>query len=186
MAGLGAAILVVHEATSGALAGWLVNVLPAAQRFVTWVTNPWWSLAAVAASTLTAMGFAFVRLLLATTGGDRPGGQGPDDPAADTNWSAWQESLDDDALDSLVKDLRVSVAPDGSVTVSSIPDWVPPSLRQHLAKVASEAVIKQWERTVRHRPTPSRDDRRLFTKAARDAVRGYASRGHRTSHQRAA
>ena len=185
VAGVSAAILVLHDATRGAFAAWLVNVLPAAHRFITWITNPWWSLAAVVASTFAAMGLALVRLLLMSHRGEGSGGNGPDGPAAEANWSTWQESLDDEALDSLVKDLHVSVAPDGSVTVSGIPDWVPVNLRNHLAKVASEAVIKQWQRTVRQRPTPSRDDRRLFTKVARDAVRGYAS-GPTSRHRQAA
>lgn len=185
VAGLAAGLLMVHEATSGALAAWIIDQVPGMLNLVRGVTNPWISLAVVVLSTAAAMGLAFLRLLNAgkprTQG---PDDQGPDDPAVASDWHRWQGSIDEEALESLVSGLHVSVAPDGSVSVSGIPDWVPANLRSHLAKVAADAALKQWERTIRTRPNPNRDDRRLFTKAARDAVRGYAA-GPR-SHRRAA
>lgn len=179
VAGVAAALLVIHEATSGALANWLAQQIPGLVKAIAWVTNPWLCLAAVAVTTVGAMAIALLRLLNAgkhqTGGPETDGPDDPHDPASAADWSKWQSDLDDEALESLVAGLHISVAPDGSVTVSGIPDWVPANLRARLAKVASEAAIKQWERTVHQRPTPSRDDKRLFTKAARDAVRGYAS-----------
>lgn len=176
VAGLAAGMLLIHEATSGALAAWIISQVPALIQVVGWVTNPWISLFMVVLSTLGAMGLAFVRLLNAgKPGSDGPENEGPDDPAVASDWRRWQESIDEETMDSLVSGLHVAVAPDGSVSVSGIPDWVPANLRNKLAKVAADAALKQWERTIRSRPNPSRDDRRLFTKAARDAVRGYAS-----------
>ena len=175
-AGIAAGFLVVHEATSGALFEWIVRLTPKAVGWVAWITNPWWCLAGVVASTGLAMILAFLRLLKSADASSHdPDGDGPDQPASAVDWSEWQQSIGGDALDSLVDQLHVSVAPNGSVTVSGIPDWVPTDLRRPLAKVASDAAIRQWERTARHRPTPSRDDRRLFTKAARDAVRQFGS-----------
>lgn len=186
VAGIASVLLVIHEATSGGILVWLADVAPTAIRWVAWVTNPWWCLAAVVASAAVTMAYAFLRLLKSTKTGDGDSGDdGPEQPASAADWSRWQETIEDEALDALVRDLHVSVAPDGSVTVSGIPDWVPANLRSRLAKVASEAVIKQWERTVRHRRTPSRDDKRLFTKAARDAVRSASIRPN-DSRRRAA
>lgn len=176
-----AAVLVVHEATSGSVVMWLAGRLPGLVRALSVVTSPWWCLTGVVGSTLGAMAVAFLRLLhAARKPGDGPEDDGPDDPAVVADWRRWQESLDDRTVDDLVKDLHISVAPDGSVSVSGIPDWVPANLRARLAKVAAESALKQWERTIRIRPRPSRDDRRLFTKAARDAVRTYASRTRST------
>ena len=186
VAGVAAGLLVVHEATSGAVAAWIVGQIPALLKVVGWVTNPWISLAAVGLSTLGAMGLAFLRLLNAgQDAASGPDDDGPDDPADASDWTRWQASIDEQALESLVGGLHVSVAPDGSVSVSGIPEWVPANLRNHLAKVAADAALKQWERTIRRRPQPNRDDRRLFTKAARDAVRDYAS-GPRTGTRQAA
>lgn len=130
----------------------------------------------VALSTLGAIGLALIRLLAAGEPGPDPtDDHGPEDPAGAEDWTRWKASINQEALDSLVHSLHVSVAPDGSVSVSGIPEWVPRNVRNHVAKVAANAALKQWERTVRQRPTPSRDDRRLFTKAARDAVRRQAT-----------
>lgn len=188
VAGVAAGLLVIHEATSGAVAAWIVGQMPALLKVVGWVTNAWMSLAMVALSTLGAMGLALLRLLNAgKTAETGPDDDGPDDPAAASDWTRWQASIDEQALDSLVNGLHVSVAPDGSVSVSGIPEWVPANLRNHLAKVAADAALKQWERTIRKRPNPSRDDRRLFTKAARDAVRDYATQNdHGQSRPQAA
>lgn len=185
-AGVAAALMMIHEATSGAIAKWLIQQVPALVTVVGWVTNPWASLLLVALSTLGAIGLALIRLLSAGEPGPEPtDDNGPEDPAGAEDWTRWQASIDQEALDSLVHGLHVSVAPDGSVSVSGIPEWVPENMRNHVAKVAANAALKQWERTIRTRPTPSRDDRRLFTKAARDAVRRQAA-GMSESHPHAA
>jgi hypothetical protein len=64
--------------------------------------------------------------------------------------------------------------------VTGIPDAVPEDLGQVVAEIALDAAMRQVRRTLPVRPVPSRDDRRLFAKAARDAVRAEAERhkGH--------
>ena len=53
---------------------------------------------------------------------------------------------------------------------------MPEQLRGHVARIATDAAVARMRRTLRARPTPSRDDRRLFTKAAREAVAAEARR----------
>jgi hypothetical protein len=72
--------------------------------------------------------------------------------------------------------VNVEVQRDGSVVVTGIPDTVPPDLGQVVAEIALDAAMRQIRRTLPVRPVPSRDDRRLFTKAARDAIRAEAAR----------
>ena len=76
--------------------------------------------------------------------------------------------------------VNVEIQRDGSVVVTGIPDTVPEDLGQVVAEIALDAAMRQIRRTLPVRPVPSRDDRRLFTKAARDAVRAEAARrqGH--------
>lgn len=40
-------------------------------------------------------------------------------------------------------------------------------------RIATDAAVKHWQRTRVSRPCPSRDDRRLFTKVAKEAVSRY-------------
>jgi hypothetical protein len=49
----------------------------------------------------------------------------------------------------------------------AFPASVPEDLPEFVARIAA---VKHLQRTLRVRPTPSRDDRRLFTKAAREAL----------------
>ena len=71
----------------------------------------------------------------------------------------------------LATTVTVDLSPDGSVTVNGIPDWVPAHLREDVAHIAADAAIRQMRRTLKLRSTPNRDDRRLFTKVARQALR---------------
>jgi hypothetical protein len=71
----------------------------------------------------------------------------------------------------LAATVTVDISPDGSVTVNGIPDWVPEHLREDVAHIAADAAIRQMRRTLKLRTTPNRDDRRLFTKVARQALR---------------
>lgn len=174
-AGIAAAVMVIHEASSGVVATWLAQQVPSLVNAIAWMTNPWLCLAAVAACTVTAMGVAFLRLLHASKESTADVEGGPDDPddgaSVGDSWDQWKEQLGDLDLDAVVSSLHISIAPDGSVIVDGIPPEIPASLRKKVAQVAADAAVRQWERTARKRRTPSRDDRRLFTKAARDAVR---------------
>lgn len=78
--------------------------------------------------------------------------------------------------DAVAASVRIEIARDGSVTVAGIPNTVPHEYGQIIAQVATAAALQHWRRTVKSRPTPSRDDRRLFTKAAKEAVRELARR----------
>jgi hypothetical protein len=53
---------------------------------------------------------------------------------------------------------------------------VPPDLGQAVAEMALDAATPQLERTLRLRRTPTRDDRRVLTKVAHDAIRVEAAR----------
>lgn len=85
----------------------------------------------------------------------------------------WVPGIDWDAVAASV---RIEIAPDGSVTVVGIPNTVPREYGQIIAQVATTAALQHGRRTVKSRPTPSGDDRRLFTKAAKEAVRDLARR----------
>lgn len=66
------------------------------------------------------------------------------------------------------------------MVVAGLPQDLPPHLRGRVAGIAADAAITQLRRTLRHRPGPSRDDRRLFTKVAREALRSHARRRRQT------
>lgn len=83
----------------------------------------------------------------------------PEDELAELDWHE------------LAATVTVDLSPDGSVTVNGIPDWVPEHLREDVAHIAADAAIRQMRRTLKLRTTPNRDDRRLFTKVARQALR---------------
>ena len=72
--------------------------------------------------------------------------------------------------------MRVEIAPDGSGHRRRHPQQPAEEYGQIVAPVATAAALKHWRRTVKSRPTPSRDDRRLFTKAAKEAVRDLLGR----------
>ena len=83
----------------------------------------------------------------------------PEDELAELDWHQ------------LATTVTVDLSPDGSVTVNGIPHWVPEHLREDVAHIAADAAIRQMRRTLKLRTTPNRDDRRLFTKVARQALR---------------
>ncbi len=76
--------------------------------------------------------------------------------------------------DAVAASVRVEITNDGSVVVVGIPNAVPREYGEIIARIATDAALKHWNRTRVTRPCPSRDDRRLFTKAAKEAVRNYA------------
>ena len=56
------------------------------------------------------------------------------------------------------------------MVVEGIPATVPADLREIVARIADDAAVQHMQRTLRVRPTPSSDDKRLFTKAAMEAL----------------
>lgn len=55
--------------------------------------------------------------------------------------------------------------------VEDIPATVAEDLREVMARIDADAVVGYMQRTLRVRPAPSRDDRRLVTKAAQGSAR---------------
>jgi hypothetical protein len=169
----------LHAITQGALAAKLVAALPWTMDAVVAITNPTRALAFVLGTALAAMAVAAARLARES--------RRPEPPAADTA-AAPRPTSEDTAVEvEVLTDLAViagkvtvEVQRNGSILVTGIPDSVPPDLGQAVAEIATDAALRQLRRTLPVRPTPSRDDRRLFTKAARDAIRAEATRrrGH--------
>ena len=79
-------------------------------------------------------------------------------------------------LAEIARTVHVVVDTDGSVVVEGIPASVPEELREVVARIAADGAVTHMQRTLRVRPTPSRDDRRLWTKAAREALVAEARR----------
>ena len=76
--------------------------------------------------------------------------------------------------DAVAASVRIEITNDGSVVVRGIPNSIPTEYGEVIAKIATEAALRHWNRTRVSRPCPSRDDRRLFSKAAKEAVRNHA------------
>jgi hypothetical protein len=55
--------------------------------------------------------------------------------------------------------------------VHGIPDELPAEVGLQLAHVAAQAATARLEKILLRRPVPNRDDKRLLTKIAREAVR---------------
>jgi hypothetical protein len=197
-----AGVLAVHAISKGAVAAKIVAAVPASMDLVVAATNPWVALAGVGVVTVGAMGIALARLMSARPGTDEDpeDDTGPDDtppsggvtaPAVTrpTVDPAESEAEVEDILTDLAeiaKTVQVVIDTDGSVVVEGIPTSVPGDLREVVAQIAADGAIRHVERTLRVRPTPSRDDRRLFTKAAREALVSEARRRKEGPEQQAA
>ncbi len=68
------------------------------------------------------------------------------------------------------------VEPDGSIRVEGLPATWSEEARQAVAAIAADAAVGQLQRIVRTRRPTTRDDRRLLTKVAREAVSAEARR----------
>lgn len=170
------AVFVVHSLTQGLLAVRIVQTMPALMTAVVWATDPWRTLALVGLTATGAMGFALARLITsARQSDDRPE---PPTPAASrpvvqpvpSPEPGTAEVID---FEKIAASLTIEITNDGSVVVHGIPMAVPVEDGELIAHIATEAALKHWRRTRTSRPTPSRDDRRLFTKAAKEAVRRH-------------
>jgi hypothetical protein len=180
-----AGVLAVHAVSKGVVAAKIVAAVPASMDLVIAATNPWLALAAVGVVTLSAMGIALARLMAA---GDH---DGPDDGGTEAVPSAVQADAEDvegvlTDLEQIARTVHVVVQTDGSVVVEGIPTTVPEDLREVVARIAADAAVKHMQRTLRVRPIPSRDDRRPFTKAAREALVAEAKRRKAGTEQQAA
>ncbi|MCU0298534.1 MAG: hypothetical protein MUF33_08455 [Candidatus Nanopelagicales bacterium] len=169
----------IHAHTQGTLAARIVQALPWTMDAIITLTNPTRALAFVAGTMVIAMGVAAARLARQI--------RQPEPPTATAAAAAVPTAEDAQAEIVVLTDLAViagkvnlEVQRDGSVVVTGIPETVPPDLGQAVAEIALDAAMRQVRRTLPVRPVPSRDDRRLFTKAARDAIRAEAAqrKGH--------
>ena len=55
--------------------------------------------------------------------------------------------------------------------VHGVPDELPAEVGLQVAQVAAQAATARLEKVLLHQAVPNRDDRRLLTKVARQAVR---------------
>ena len=180
-----AGVFAIHAVSKGAVAAKIIAAVPASMDVVIAATNPLLALAAVGVVTLSAMGAALARLMAA---GDH---DGPDDGGTEAVPSAVQADAEDvegvlTDLEQIARTVHVVVQTDGSVVVEGIPTTVPEDLREVVARIAADAAVKHMQRTLRVRPIPSRDDRRPFTKAAREALVAEAKRRKAGTEQQAA
>ena len=178
-------LFTVHSLTQGLLATKIVQTMPTLMTAAVWATDPVRLLAVVAAAAGAAILIALGRLIAGSGASGHPGGPDDDEPSSASETPPtplpgplgtvedWVPGIDWDAVAASV---RIEIAPDGSVTVVGIPNSVPKEYGELIARVATAAALKHWRRTIKSRPTPSRDDRRLFTKAAKEAVRDLARR----------
>lgn len=178
-------LFTVHSLTQGLLATKVVQTMPSLMTATIWATDPVRLLAVVAAAAGAAVLIALGRLIAGSQSTSDPGGPDDDEPTSMSEalpvplperlatTEDWVPGIDWDAVAASV---RIEIAPDGSVTVVGIPNTVPREYGQIIAQVATAAALQHWRRTVKSRPTPSRDDRRLFTKGAKEAVRDLAHR----------
>lgn len=177
-ASVASGVFVVHTLTQGLLAVKLVKAMPWLMTAVMWATNPWRTLGLVGLGALAAMLIALARLIHSTQDDEAPD---PEPPAAAAGTRpvvvapepapAPMPLIDWDAVAASV---RIEITNDGSVVVRGIPNSIPTEYGEVIAKIATEAALTHWRRTRTSRPCPSRDDRRLFTKSAKEAVRNYA------------
>jgi hypothetical protein len=205
-------VLLVHAVSKGAVVAKVVAMVPASMDLVIALTNPVLALAAVLGVVGAAIAVSLIRLLARPRPGPdgEPGQQqtGPKDsgngPGRDNaDQAGRQDDRSEDHiegkepvqplrvaevlvdLEAVARNVRVEVKPDGSVVVHGIPADLPEDLGRVVAEIARDAVERHLRRILPVRPTPSRDDRRLFTKAAREAIAAEARRRQREADQAA-
>jgi hypothetical protein len=90
-------------------------------------------------------------------------------------------ALPDYDLERIAAQVNVEVTPDGSVLVHGIPTELPDEVGLQVAKIAADAATARLRKVLQHRTVPNRDDRRLLTKCAREAVRAEGRRAARSA-----
>lgn len=151
-------LLALHAISNGYLAATLVHLIPTLMTGIIWATNPLICLSLIAGTFTLTISIALWQLTRTTT--ETP--TQPDEPLTQID------------LERIIANLRVDITPDGSVTVHGIPADLPDHITQHVAKTATNAATQRLKTILRHRPIPNRDDRRLLTKIAREAIRKAA------------
>lgn len=177
-------ILGLHALTQGALAARIVTALPWTMTGVVWATQPVTAAIAVAGTFLAALAYAAVRIWTQRPDSDT-------DPTPDHTVTIDEAprllagprpqprtQLD---LDAVAATLYVEVATDGSVLVHGIPHELPEDTALEVAHIAADAATNRLRKILLHRPQPNRDDLRLLTKTAREAVRLEGRRRARAS-----
>ncbi len=81
-------------------------------------------------------------------------------------------------MEAAVRQVRIEIRPDGSVAVHGIPDTVPSDVGQARADAAQEEAERHLLRILRIRQVPTRNDRRVVTRAAREAVAAEVRRSN--------
>src|SRR5690606_3561298 len=156
------------------------KAMPALMTVVVWTTDPWRTLALVGAVAGAAMGIALARLVRTSTVDEEwepeppspAAGKQPIPRAAEQQPRPTMVRMLD--FEKIAASVTIEITNDGSVVVHGIPADVPCEYGEIIARIATDAALKHWTRTRTSRPTPSRDDRRLFTKAAKEALRKHA------------
>ena len=181
-----AVILTLHSISRGALAAKAVQVLPWAMDAVVWATNPIIAVMVVGAVFVGALVIAGLSLLWSgEPEDDGDPDEAPIEEPVEPKQAVTEEPLDN--VDQLVipwdladiaAQLRIEVTIDGSVIVHGIPDVLPRDVGEQVATIAAQAAVARLERILPHRQTLNRDDRRLLTKVARQAVRAQAQQQH--------
>lgn len=98
------------------------------------------------------------------------------DPTSEVSAITALPALEDLDWDAIAASVYIEITPQGALLVHGIPETVPEPYVDTVADIASTAAVAQLRRTIRSRPTPSRDDKRLFTKVAKEALRSQAHR----------
>jgi hypothetical protein len=175
------AVFVIHTLTQGLLAVRIVQAAPALMTVVVWATDPWRTLTLVGIIAGAAMLIALARLLHATTTSSDAPEWDPQPPAPAAGERPVQAAPEPRPTappvidwDAVAASVRIEITNDGAVLVHGIPNSIPREHGELIAQIATDAALKHWRRTRTSRPCPSRDDRRLFTKAAKEAVRNHA------------
>jgi hypothetical protein len=173
----------LHALTKGALAAKVVSLLPWTMSAVVWVTQPVTAVVLVGAAFVTAMAAAGAVLAAGADEHPEPDPHGGMDAASalrDAGTPTLQAGPEQRRtgkadMDGIAARLTVEVTPDGSVVVHGVPDDLPEDLALQVAHTAADAATERLRRILLQRPAPNRDDKRVLTKVAREAVRRSAA-----------
>lgn len=184
---IAAATLAVHSLTQGLAATKVVQAVPALMDIVVTLTNPAKALLLVGVAFTTALGVAAFRLL------DDGHWPDPQDPHSATEFVTTEAEAPQllaeprttgravHDLERIAAQVNIEVTPDGSVLVHGIPCDLPEEIGLEVAHIAADAATARLEKVLLHRPIPNRDDRRLLTKTAREALRAEGRRKARAA-----
>ena len=174
---IASAMATVHWLSQGVVATRLVRAMPFLMDAVIFATNPARTLGLIGIATIVAMAIALARLLHATRSHPTPNVENKaDGPPQEEEVEQKQEEELPLNWEEIAANLRIEVCSDGSVIAHGIPETIPHHQGEQIARIATDAAVRQLHRTKPVRPCPSRDDKRLFTKLAREALRAEGRR----------